>query len=55
MSSTDALVERSGNLKRDLLDFARKPRFDKQFRQEIRRRFGKVVAGDEADLYGFFG
>ncbi|WP_432829147.1 hypothetical protein [Dactylosporangium sp. CA-092794] len=55
MDSTDALVERSGSLKRQLLDFARKPRFDKQFRQEVRKRFGKlVVIEDEEKLYAFY-
>jgi hypothetical protein len=54
VDSIDALVERSGSLKSDLLDFARKPRFDRQFRQELRKRFGKVVVADEAQLYHFY-
>ncbi|MER7009158.1 hypothetical protein ABT297_39790 [Dactylosporangium sp. NPDC000555] len=55
MDSTDSLVERSGSLKRQLLEFAQKPRFDKQFRQEIRKRFGKlVVIEDEQALYAFY-
>ncbi|WP_432976514.1 hypothetical protein [Dactylosporangium sp. CA-233914] len=55
MDSTDSLVERSGSLKRQLLEFAREPRFDKQFRQEIRKRFGKVVVLErEEDLHAFY-
>jgi hypothetical protein len=40
---TDALVERSSVLKRELLGFSRKPRFDRAFRQEIRARYGRVA------------
>ncbi len=54
MDVTDLLVERSGDLKRQVLDFAQKPRFDKMFRQEIRRRFGPIGTGDEGKLYNFF-
>jgi hypothetical protein len=55
VDSTDSLVERSGSLKRQLLAFVQKPRFDKQFRQEIRKRFGKlVVISDEEALHTFY-
>lgn len=55
VDSTDALVERSGSLQRQLLEFAKKPRFDKQFRREVRKRFGKLVAiEDDESLYAFY-
>ncbi|MEU5941465.1 hypothetical protein ABZ807_20290 [Micromonospora sp. NPDC047548] len=55
MSSIDELVQRSVTLKRELLDYARKPRFDRAFRQEIRARFGRVVVvEDEGELSNFF-
>lgn len=54
MSSIDELVQWSVTLKRELLDYTRKPRFDRAFRQEIRARFGRVVVADEAELSNFF-
>ncbi|MEU8260742.1 hypothetical protein AB0C02_08980 [Micromonospora sp. NPDC048999] len=55
MSSIDELVQRSVMLKRELLDYSRKPRFDRAFRQEIRARFGRVVVvEDEGELSNFF-
>ncbi|HZM81943.1 MAG TPA: hypothetical protein VFC19_40000 [Candidatus Limnocylindrales bacterium] len=54
MDSTDALVERSGSLKRQLLEFAQKPRFDRQFRQEIRKWFGRIIVDDEEGLQTFY-
>lgn len=50
----DVLVERSGDLKRAVLDYSRHPRFDRVFRQEIRVRFGRVVTGSEAEVSNFF-
>lgn len=54
VSSIDELVRRSVTLKRELLDYAQKPRFDRAFRQEIRARFGQVVVADEGELSNFF-
>ena len=55
MSSIEELVRRSATLKREVLDYAQKPRFDRAFRQEIRARFGRVVVvEDEAELTNFF-
>jgi hypothetical protein len=50
----DALVARSGDLKRAVLDFSRHPRFDRMFRHEIRARFGRTVTGSEEELSNFF-
>ena len=50
----DVLVERSGDLKRAVLDYLRHPRFDRVFRHEIRVRFGRVVTGSEEELSNFF-
>lgn len=38
MTDADALVERSAELKREVLDFAWHPRFDRYLRQELRRQ-----------------
>ncbi|HZM83439.1 MAG TPA: hypothetical protein VFC19_47600 [Candidatus Limnocylindrales bacterium] len=55
MSSIDELVQRSVALKRELLEYARKPRFERAFRQEMRARFGRVVViEDEGKLANFF-
>jgi hypothetical protein len=55
MASIDELVQRSVTLKRELLDYAQKPHFDRAFRQEIRARFGPaVVVEDEGELSNFF-
>lgn len=55
MSSMDELVRRSAALKRELLDYAQKPRFDRAFRQEIRAQFGRtVVVESEGELSNFF-
>lgn len=54
MTDVDALVERSGELKREMLDFAQHPRFNRYLGQELRRRFGEEVVGDEGELEDFF-
>jgi hypothetical protein len=51
-ASTD-LVERSGDLKAELVSFAQGPRFSRSFRRAVRQRFGKVVVGDEGDVANF--
>lgn len=50
----EELVERSGDLKHEVLDFAMRPRFERALRQQLRSRFGKVVVADEQELENFF-
>jgi hypothetical protein len=47
------LVERSGDLKRELVDFARQPRFAGSFRQAFDQRFGGRVRVDESEFANF--
>ena len=47
------LVERSGDLKHELVQFAQGPRFSGAFRKAIRERFGSTVVGSEGELYDF--
>jgi hypothetical protein len=53
MAVNQQLVERSGALKRDLLAFAREPRFSRELRAALAQRFGPVVVGDEAEVADF--
>ncbi len=53
MPATVDLVERSGDLKRDLLAFARGPRFARALQRALAERFGRVVVGDEGELFNF--
>ncbi len=50
MAVDQNLVRRSGDLKRELLTFAREPRFARALRRTLQDRFGPVVAGDEGEL-----
>lgn len=54
MPANPDLVERSGELKHSLLEFAHGPRFDRALRQAMRERFGKVIVADEEELINFF-
>jgi hypothetical protein len=47
------LLDRSGDLKGDLLAFARGSRFSKAFRKEVTERFGRIVVADEDELIDF--
>lgn len=49
-----ALVSRSADLKQQVFEFARHPRFDRVFRQEVRARFGRVVVDDEREIENFY-
>ena len=53
MPATVDLVERSGDLKRDLLTFARGPRFGRALQRALAERFGRVVVGDDGELFNF--
>lgn len=53
VTDVDALVERSGALKREVLAFARHPRQERHLRQELRRRFGEEIVADEGELTDF--
>lgn len=53
MRASSGLVERSGDLKRALLDFAGRHRFARPFRQAVERRFGGEVAVDDAQFANF--
>jgi hypothetical protein len=44
------LVQRSAELKRELLKFSDHPRFDRERRQVLREHFGDHVVGDESEL-----
>jgi hypothetical protein len=50
----DELVERSGDLKRELLDFASGPGLQRELRKQLTSRFGDPVAADEGELDNFF-
>ncbi len=53
MPATVDLVERSGDLKRDLLTFARGPRFGRTLQRALAERFGRGVVADEGGLFNF--
>jgi hypothetical protein len=53
MSVSLDLVERSGDLKRELVQFAQGPRFAGTLRKAIRERFGSTIVGNEGELYDF--
>jgi hypothetical protein len=54
-SAVDALVEISGDLKGQLIEFSMKPRFSRQLREAIKRRFGgDTIVGDEEEVGNFF-
>lgn len=54
MTPIEELVDRSGPLKKEVLDFARRPMFDRAFRHEIQRRFGDPIVAEEAEIDNFF-
>ena len=45
-----SLVERSAELKRELLEFSRQPRFDRDRREVLRNHFSGRYVGDESEL-----
>jgi len=45
-----SLVERSGDLKRELLEFSRQPRFDRDRREVLRDHFPNRFVDDESEL-----
>ncbi|MGH2618868.1 MAG: hypothetical protein ACRDJC_26870 [Thermomicrobiales bacterium] len=54
MTANADLVERSGDLKRELVDYAQQPRFDDAFRQAIEQRFdGAEPIVDEDEIANF--
>ncbi|MDA8219887.1 MAG: SEC-C metal-binding domain-containing protein [Dehalococcoidales bacterium] len=53
MPASARLIERSGDLKRDLLEFAKGPEFRGAVKQPIEKRFGKVLVGNEAEVGNF--
>jgi hypothetical protein len=53
MAVNQQLVQRSGNLKRDLLAFAWEFRFGSEVRAALDERFGPVVVGEEAEVADF--
>jgi hypothetical protein len=53
MRAGSDLVERSGDLKRALLDFSERPRFRRPFRQAFEQRFGGTPVVDEAQFTNF--
>jgi hypothetical protein len=53
MAAGSDLVARSGDLKRALLDFARRRRFTRSFRQALEQRFSAGAAVDESAFANF--
>ena len=53
MAANKDLVERSGDLKRELVDYAMQRRFDRAVSDALERRFGQTPVIDEADLADF--
>ena len=53
MAANKDLVERSGDLKRELVDYAMQRRFDRAVNDALERRFGQTPVIDEADLADF--
>ena len=53
MPANPDLVHRSGDLKRELVDFAHEPRFSRALRRALEQRFGEGVTGDEGELTNF--
>jgi hypothetical protein len=47
------LVWRSGDRKRELLEFSQRPRFGRPFRQSFERRFGESATVDEEQFINF--
>ena len=47
------LVWRSGDRKRELVEFSRGPRFDRAFREAFARRFGEAPEVDEEQFINF--
>jgi hypothetical protein len=47
------LVRRSGPLKREVLDFVRRPPFDRVLTRQLQSRFGTVIAAGDHDLDNF--
>ena len=55
METNDRLpISRSGDLKHDLVEFAKGARFERALSEAIEERFGKVITGDEAEITNFF-
>ncbi|MGH3560815.1 MAG: hypothetical protein ACRDTN_03155, partial [Mycobacterium sp.] len=50
MTAIANLVERSAELKRELLEFSLQPRFDRDRREVLREHFPNGFVGDESDL-----
>jgi hypothetical protein len=53
MPAPSTLIERSGDLKGELVDFALQSRFSRALRQARRRRFGLALRVDEAEWANF--
>ena len=53
MPASERLIERSGDLKRDLLDFAKGSEFSAALKQALEKRFGRVAVGDESEMANF--
>ncbi len=47
------LIQRSGDLKRDLLEFGQGPRFDRALRQALTEHFGPTIVANEGEVGNF--
>jgi hypothetical protein len=53
MTANPDLLERSGDLKRELLDYMSQRRFDRPVRRALEQRFGRTPVVDEEELANF--
>ncbi len=53
MSASSELVERSGHLKRALVEFAYQPRFSRAMGQALEQRFGPFGIPEEGEFTNF--
>jgi hypothetical protein len=54
MATVEELLERSVELKHELLAFLREPRVSREFEAALHRRYGEVITGSDDDLASFF-
>ena len=50
MTAITSLLDRSGDLKRELLEFSSHPRFDRDRREVLRKHFSNRFVDDELEL-----
>src|SRR5260370_8628858 len=53
MPANQNLIQRSGDLKRDLLEFGQGPRFDRALQQAVTEHFGPTIVANEGEVGNF--